>query len=218
VAISHHVADRIQRCYGRPAEVIYPPVEVSRFQPALDRGEAFYLVVSALVPYKRIDLAIRACRLLGRRLLVVGSGPEAPRLQALAGPGVEFLGWREDAEVAELYRRCRAVLFPGLEDFGIVPVEAMAAGRPVIAFGAGGVLETVAPLGGAEPPTGVFFQEQRVEALVEAIRRFEAAAHRFDPDALRARAERFDRSRFLARFAAYVEAILHARPAAAVSG
>jgi glycosyltransferase involved in cell wall biosynthesis len=208
VAISRHVAERIRRCYGRSAEVIYPPVNIGRFQLATPGSEDFYLVVAALVPYKRVDLAIQACGALGRRLLVVGTGPEARRLEALAGPTVEFLGWRGDGEIAELYRRCRAVLFPGLEDFGIVPVEAMAAGRPVIAYGAGGVLETVSPLGGEAPPTGVFFHEQRVEALVEAIRRFEAAADRFDPRVLRARAERFDRARFLAGFAAYLDRIL----------
>jgi glycosyltransferase involved in cell wall biosynthesis len=121
---------------------------------------------------------------------------------------VEFLGWRDDAEVADLYRRCRALLFPGVEDFGITPLEAMAAGRPVIAYAAGGVLETVAPLGGAVPPTGVFFHEQTVGALAMAMRRFEDEAHRFAPPALRARAEQFDRSRFKQRMTAYLSARL----------
>jgi glycosyltransferase involved in cell wall biosynthesis len=132
----------------------------------------------------------------------VGSGPEERRLRALAGPGVEFLGRRSDAEVAELYRRCRAVLFPGLEDFGIVPLEAMAAGRPVVAFGAGGALETVVPPGGEAPPTGLLFHAQTVDALAEAMRELERGAVTFDPKALRVRAETFDRPRFKARIAA----------------
>lgn len=205
VAISRFVADRIRRCYGRPAEVIYPPVDVQRFRLAEEEPEDFYLVVSALAPYKRVDLAVAAASRLGRRLLIVGSGPEEAKLRALAGRTVEFLGWRDDDEVADLYRRCRALLFPGLEDFGIVPLEAMAAGRPVIAFGAGGALETVVPPDGEEPATGVFFPEQTVEALVQAIRRFETGAHRFQPKALRARAEQFDRPRFKERMATYLE-------------
>src|SRR6266700_7414778 len=156
--ISEHVARRIRRCYGREADVIHPPVDVARFDVADENPGEFYLVVSALAPYKRIDLAITAAGGLGRRLLVVGTGPEEQRLRALAGPGVEFLGWRSDAEVASLYRRCRAVLFPGEEDFGIVPLEAMAAGRPVIALAAGGALETVVDLGrDDDAPTGVLF-------------------------------------------------------------
>jgi glycosyltransferase involved in cell wall biosynthesis len=209
VAISHHIADRIRRCYGRSADVIYPPVDVERFTVAdLADGE-FYLVVSALAPYKRLDLAVQAVTRLGRRLIVVGTGPEERRLRALAGPTVEFVGWRSDVEVAELYRRCHALLFPGVEDFGITPLEAMAAGRPVVAFGAGGALETVVGLDESEAaPTGVFFGEQTVDALVAALVRFEAARDRFVPKALRARAETFDRARFKQRIAEYLAARL----------
>jgi glycosyltransferase involved in cell wall biosynthesis len=207
VAISRHVAARIDRYYGRRAAVIYPPVDVQRFEVAAAAGE-FYLVVSALVPYKRLDLAVQAANRLDRRLLIVGSGPEERRLRALAGSSVEFLGWRSDAEIAELYRRCHAVLFPGLEDFGIVPLESMASGRPVIAFAAGGALETVVPPGADTPPTGLFFDAQTVDAVVDAIRRFETGAIEFDPKALRARAEEFDRSRFKERIGSFLEASL----------
>src|SRR5207247_1519205 len=131
----------------------------------------YYLVVSALVPYKRIDLAIGAARRLGRRLRIVGTGPEKRRLKALAGPGVEFLGWRDDREVAELYARCRAVLFPAVEDFGIVPLEAAAAGRPTIALGRGGVLEAmIGPGADQAAPAAVLVAETTVEALGDAIR------------------------------------------------
>jgi glycosyltransferase involved in cell wall biosynthesis len=205
-AISEYVRDRIRRCYDREAEVIHPPVDVQRFELAEGAGGDFYLVVSALVPYKRVDVAVLAANALGRRLLVVGTGPEERRLRALAGATVEFLGWRDDAEIARLYRQCRAVLFPGCEDFGIVPLEAMASGRPVIAFGAGGALETVEPLGGDASPTGVFFEDQRPEALASAIERFEGEAHRFLPKTLRAHAERFDREHFRDAIRAWVTA------------
>jgi glycosyltransferase involved in cell wall biosynthesis len=195
VAISRHIADRIRRVYGREASVIYPPVELDRFTPA-PKPEDYYLVVSALVPYKRVDLAVRAATRANRRLLVVGRGPEEARLRALAGPSVSFLGWRSDAEVAELYARCRAVLFPSVEDFGIVPLEAAAAGRPTIALSRGGALETMIGLDAGAPPTAVFFGEQTTDALVAALHAFEAAAHRFEPAALRAHAARFDRPRF----------------------
>ena len=206
VAISRHIADRIRRVYGRPAEVIHPPVEVARFRPA-DAIEDYYLVVSALAPYKRVDLAVAAATRLGRRLLVVGQGTEEARLRALAGPGVTFLGWRPDAEVAQLYARCRAVLFPSVEDFGIVPLEAAAAGRPTLALARGGALETMVALGDATaPPTAVFFHEQTVDAVAAAMRTFEAAADRFDPRALRAQAARFDRPIFARRVREWIDA------------
>ncbi|OGL09742.1 MAG: glycosyl transferase family 1 [Candidatus Rokubacteria bacterium RIFCSPLOWO2_02_FULL_73_56] len=203
-AISQHIAERIRRVYGRAADVLHPPVDVQRFRLAEAPGD-FYLVVSALAPYKRVDLAVGAANRLGRRLLVVGTGPEERRLRRLAGPTVELLGWRPDPEVAELYARCRAVLFPSHEDYGIVPLEAAAAGRPTIALARGGALETMVGLdAGDEPPTAVFFAEQTVEALAGAIGRFEAAEGRFEPKALRARAERFDRPAFKARLEAWI--------------
>jgi len=214
VAISRHIADRIRRVYGRPADVIPPPVDVQRFEIA-DAADDYYLVVGALVPYKRIDLAVGAATRVGRRLVVVGTGPEEARLRAMAGPTVTFLGWRSDAEVAGLYARCRALLFPGVEDFGITPLEAAAAGRPTIALARGGALETMVGLDGDGAPTAVFFAEQSVEALVEAIARFEGAAERFDGKALRARAEAFDRPLFKQRLRDYIGARwreFHARP------
>jgi glycosyltransferase involved in cell wall biosynthesis len=228
VAISQHIADRIRRVYGRESDVIHPPVDVARFHPrgAPPRGAAqeddFYLVVSALAPYKRVDLAIAAANRLGRRLLVVGSGPEERRLRALAGPTVELLGWRSDDEVADLMARARAVLFTSVEDYGIVPLEAAAAGRPTIALAQGGVLETMIGLGtdahaAGEPPTALFFATQTVDALAEAIERFETLQHRFDPAALRARAEAFDRPTFAARVREYVERRVHEHRAAATT-
>ncbi|HLC22056.1 MAG TPA: glycosyltransferase [Candidatus Methylomirabilis sp.] len=225
--ISRHVADRIRRHYGREAEVIYPPVQTARFRIA-DRIDDYYLVAGALAPYKRVDLAIEAFNRLRRRLVIVGEGQENRRLRRMAGPTIEFLGWRPDGEFAELLARCRALVFPGEEDFGILPVEAMASGRPVIAYGKGGVTETVVPLNRfefrvpslesrasanpkpetrnpkPETPTGVFFYEQKVEALIEAIELFERSADRFDPEALRANALPFDRSIFEKRMAAFV--------------
>ena len=207
VAISRFIADRIRRCYGRDADVMYPPVDVARFRMDESPGHA-YLVVSALTPYKRVDLAVEAANRRRCRLLVVGTGPEEARLRALAGPTVEMLGWRDDAEVAELYARCRALVFPSVEDFGITPLEAMASGRPVIALGEGGALETVVAPGGADAPTGLFFTPQTAEALAEAMERFERDPAAFEPKALRRRAEAFDRPLFKERMARYLEARL----------
>jgi glycosyltransferase involved in cell wall biosynthesis len=187
--------------------VIHPPVDVARF--AIDESPGdYYLVVSALAPYKRVDLAVEAANRTRRRLLVVGTGPEERRLRAIAGPTVEMLGWRDDDDVARLYGRCRALVFPPLEDFGITPLEAMAAGRPVLAFGHGGATETVVPPGGTEPPTGLFFARQTVEDVIDAMERFEADAGRFEPKLLRRRAEAFDRPIFKERIERYLRARL----------
>lgn len=203
VANSRQTAARIWRHYRRESEVVYPPVDVERIQPNGRAPEDFYLVVCRLVPYKRVDLAVEACTRLGRRLVVVGDGPHRERLEAIAGPSVQFLGALPDEEVAALYARCRAFLFPGWEDFGITPVEAQAAGRPVIAYGRGGALETV-----VDGVTGTFFAEQTPEAVAEAILASESREH--DPDLCRRNAERFDAAGFRARMGEVVERQLRA--------
>jgi glycosyltransferase involved in cell wall biosynthesis len=197
LAISRNVAARIERIYRARADVLYPPVNASFFTPGGEPG-GYYLVVSALVPYKRLDIAVRAFNALGLPLKIVGEGPERKRLKALAGPGIEFLGWRTDEEVRVFYRGCRALIFPGEEDFGITPLEAMACGKPVIAYGKGGALETV-----RDGETGLCFGEQRPEALADAVRR--AATIRFSPDAMRTNALRFDRPLFKERLKGYLE-------------
>jgi len=151
---------------------------------------------------------VEAANRLERRLLVVGTGPEERRLRALARSHVEFLGWRDDAEVADLYARCRALIFPTVEDFGITPLEAMASGRPVIALGRGGALESVVPPGSADPPTGLLFERQTVDDLIDAMRALERDPGRFEPKALRRRAEAFDRPIFRERVKGYLEARL----------
>ncbi|MDX1648576.1 MAG: glycosyltransferase [Myxococcota bacterium] len=198
VAISEAVAERIRRHYGRRADVIHPPVDVDRFAPRSGGPEDFYLLVGGFVPYKREDLAIEAFRRLGRRLVVAGDGPSRARLEAQAPPHVRFVGRVDDATLADLYARCRALVYPQEEDFGIVPVEAQAAGRPVLAYGRGGALDTVIPPEDAQgrAPTGLLFQPQTPEALADAVRRFEAEPARFDPAAIRAWAERFAAPRY----------------------
>lgn len=193
VAISRHVAQRIRRHYGRESDVVYPPVDTARCTPAAtgSGGRGGYdLIVSALVPYKRIDLAVDTYSRRGWPLKIVGVGGCARALSARAAPCVELLGWRSDADVLELYRNCRLLLFPGEEDFGIVPLEAQACGRPVVAYGRGGALETVVP-----EVSGVFFPEQTDAALADAVGR--AAARRWDSGTIRAHAETFAPARFL---------------------
>lgn len=197
LANSKHVAARIQSIYERESEVVHPPVDTGRFRWDAPRGE-FLLMVTALVPYKRADLAVRLCTERNLPLIVAGRGPEEEHLRALAGPSVQFRGWVSDVEIADLYARARALIFPGEEDFGIVPLEAMASGCPVIALARGGALETVVDSSnGAADSTGLFFRDQTTASLAGALDRLETAT--FDATALRAHAERFDRSVFLAR-------------------
>lgn len=205
VAISKTVQNRIRECYGRESVIIYPPVDTDFYTPAAVPREDFYLVVSALAPYKRFDLAVDACSRLGRKLVVIGSGQDAARLRAAAGPGVAFLGWQPDEVIRDHLRRARALLFPGEEDFGIVPLEAQACGCPVIALGRGGATETVRPLGEAAEPTGVFFLEQSVDAVVDAVERFEQGADRFDPRAARRQAVLFRQERFEGELFGYLD-------------
>lgn len=213
VAISNTVRDRIRDCYNRDAAVIYPPVDTEFYTPTHENREDFYLVVSALAPYKRFDLAIEACTKLGKKLIVIGSGQHAAKLKANAGPNVSFLGWQSDEVIRDHLRRAKALLFPGEEDFGIVPLEAQACGCPVIGFARGGLTETVRPLGGASDPTGVFFTEQTVDAACEAIERFEREADRFDPRSARRQAVLFRKERFEAELFAYLDDVLHGRAA-----
>ena len=200
IANSRTVRERIRRIYGRDAVVIPPPVETNRFAPVARRGES-YLMLGQLVAYKRPDLAVEAFSRSGRPLVVIGDGEMRERLERTAGKNVRFLGRQPDASVREHYARCRALVFPGEEDFGIVPVEAMASGRPVLAYGKGGVLDTV-----IEGRTGLFFPEQTVESLNACVEAFEKMEPRFDPEEIRRHARRFDREIFLRRFKEFVEA------------
>jgi glycosyltransferase involved in cell wall biosynthesis len=192
VANSKVVAQRIRECYGREAVVIPPPIEVSRFV-IRPHQEDYYLVLSRLVSYKRIDLAISACNLLRKKLIVIGRGPESEKLRALAGPTVTMLGHVSDAEATRYAGECRALLFPGEEDFGMALLELAAAGRPTIAYRAGGALETL-----VEGTTGIFFDSQDVASVADAILRFETMS--WNPQALRAHALRFDVSQFRRKF------------------
>lgn len=228
IANSAFIAGRIRKIYRREATVIYPPVDIESFVPGDpgSRSGDFYMTASRAVPHKRIDLIVEAFRKLpDRRLVVIGDGPELGRLRRRAPANVEFLGYQPGTVLRDCLRNARAFIFAAEEDFGIVPVEAQACGTPVIAFGKGGVRETVVPLGadaaapeplpscgrpgpmhrpGAPLPTGVFFMRQEVESLVAAVHRFEAEEHRFDGVAIRANAERFSTLRFCSELEALV--------------
>jgi len=212
VANSRNVAQRIRRHYRRQAEVIPPPVDTTRFTPRSGLDQGYYLMVSALVPYKRVDLAVAVCTASGRRLKVVGSGPELERLKSLAGPTVEFLGWQPDENLPGLYAGARGLMFPGEEDFGITPVEAMAAGCPVAALARGGALETVVGLDDqqARPPTGVFFHEASQGALAAALDELDRRRGEFDPQAMARHAAGFDRKVFQRRMSTFLEEALAA--------
>lgn len=212
IANSHYVASRIRRHYGRESTVIYPPVDTDFFTPSestqstqptqsdadesRERGD-FYLVVSRLVPYKRVDVAVEAFNRLGRPLVIVGDGPERRRLQAMARPHIRFVGELTDLAMRRYYRRCRAVVFPGEEDFGLVPVEAQACGRPVIAYGRGGALESV-----VQGVTGMFIAAQTPDALSAGVQAAEAMT--FDAAAIRRHAVQFSRQRFIGQIEEFV--------------
>lgn len=205
VGNSSFISWRIQTIYGRTSRVIHPPVDVERFQAARRDPEDYYLMVCALVPYKNVDTAIEAFRGLDRKLVVAGNGPMYDRLAANCPPNVELRGWVDDDEIPDLVSGCRAFLLPNVEDFGIAPIEAMAAGRPVIALGEGGVRDTVrdldrhleGKLAGELGPTGLFYTENSPQALREAVLRCEAHEHLFDPDDLQVWSRRFDYPRFI---------------------
>ena len=195
-AISNAVRERIQRYYGRDSVVIHPPTDVARFTPSAELDD-YYLVVSRLIPYKRVDLAVQAFNQARRRLVIIGDGRDRARLEGLAGPTVEFWGRLPDAETRRAMARCQALVFPGLEDFGLTPVEAQASGRPVIAYAAGGALDTVIP-----GLTGALFYPQTAEALAETVAHFNPAE--VDPALCRQNAARFDVSVFREKLARFV--------------
>ena len=199
VAISTAVQTRIRQYYDRDSVVIYPPVDTARYTPSTGPPGDYFLVVSRLIPYKRVDLAVQAFTELGLPLVVVGDGRDRARLEAMSGSNVTFLGQVPfGPELLTIYRRCQAFVFPGLEDFGIAPVEAQAAGRPVIAYGRGGALDTV-----QEGVTGAFFHEQTPEALASVVDGFAAAD--YDPRACRVNAERFNAETFRSELTSFIE-------------
>ncbi len=200
IANSKLTAARIQKAYGRTAEVIYPPIDVNGFRPFGEAHQDYYLVLSRLISYKRLDIAVQACTRLGRKLMVVGGGPQRSALEAVAGPTVQFLGRVDDQEVKSLAANCRALLFPGVEDFGMAPLEVAAAGRPAIAYRGGGALETI-----VEGVTGLFFDQQTPEDLMDAIERFEERA--WSATHIRQHAQKFDVTVFEQRFMDFLSRI-----------
>lgn len=197
LANSRYTAMRIWRAYRREAEVVYPPVDISRFKVVADKDN-YFLFLSRLVPYKKADLVVQAFNELGLSLVIAGVGPQMPELKKIAGRNVELLGYQSDERVVELISRARALIFAADEDFGIVPVEAQAAGTPVIAFGKGGATETVitAESYGFDKATGILFYEQNVESLKEAVRKFIKIEDKFNAVVIRSNAERFAKERF----------------------
>jgi len=207
VSNSTAVADRIRQFYNRQALVIHPPVNCSRFAVSKHLGE-FYLIVGNLMAYKRIELAMEACRRAKRRLIIIGEGPEGRSLRAAATKGMDFLGYQPDEVVADYMSRCLAFLMPGEEDFGITAVEAQATGRPVIALAKGGALDSVQPLGQADWPTGVLFDQENPSAMANAMAALEHNADRFNPEKIRQHAMNFDQSVFMEKFIDLVQVYL----------
>jgi glycosyltransferase involved in cell wall biosynthesis len=217
-ANSRFIQKRIKKFYGRESRVIHPPIETAFWQAAEYVGGDAYLMVSALVPSKGIELAVEAFNASGNRLQVVGVGPLMKKLRAMAGPNIELLGWIGAQELRDRYARCRAFVHTAIEDFGMAPLEAQAVGAPVVALGIGGSLETVVPINrpwdgsvdhtASLPPTGVFYYERSLPALNDAIETFERERDRFAPEQSRAFAARFDRQHFVDGIQDWVEAAL----------
>ena len=205
IANSQYIAERTQKYYKRiPDEVLFPPVDCSRFKISKEIGD-YFLVVGRQEPYKRTDLAIKAANELGLKLKIVGGGTKIDSLKSIAGPTVEFTGRVSDGELVELYSQCIAFIFPPLEDAGITPLEAMASGRPVIAYGKGGALESV-----ASGVTGEFFKEQTLESLVEVLKNFDAS--KYDSAKIRAHATKYDVEKFKTKITATVEKVFSQTP------
>ncbi len=199
IGISENVKERIKRHYHRDAIVIYPPVDIAQLGIGNEFPD-FYLVVSAFAPYKRIDLAVEAFNVLGYSLKIIGTGQKEKQLKKIAKSNIEFLGWKTDEEVRNYYCRCKAFIFPGEEDFGITPVESQACGRPVIAYGEGGALETI-----IEGTTGMFFKKQTTESLVKAVEKFEEIKDNFNSEKIRENALRFDKEIFKKKVKMFIE-------------
>ena len=220
IAISRYIQKKIENYYQRESTVIVPPVDTRYFSPGSEPREDFFLMVGALSPYKRLDLAVEAFNELGYPLTIIGEGPELSYLRTIAGSNIQFLGWVSDEEVRSHYARCRALVFPGEEDFGIVPLEAQAMGCPVIALGKGGALETVIPEPGSwkpqtgipeiktQKPTGLFFYQTEKENLCQAIERFVAMEIEFDANEIREHALKFDRDQFQYRIQMFIQEYL----------
>jgi len=204
VANSQHVARRIQKYYQRNATVIHPPVDTDLFGLSKDSDD-YYLIISALVPYKRVDLAVETFNQLNKKLIVIGDGPESKKLKRMAGKNVRVLDWLPYEELRGHYARCRALVFPGEEDFGIVPVEAQSCGKPVIAFARGGALETVIGHTEQKPfhATGIFFSEQTIQSLSEAVEKAESLS--WDAGFIHAHAQKYSRQNFKANFKKFVD-------------
>ena len=215
VAISKYVAGRIRKYYDREPDIIFPPVDCSYFKPSSSSGD-FYLMVSPLAPNKRVDIGINAFNKLGLPLKIIGSGQEEDRLRSIANRNIELMGWQPDETVRDHYEACKALIFPGIDDFGIVPLEAQACGKPIIAYGYGGALETIIPIdndklkmksenGQSQKATGVFFYEHNPDALAEAVSYFEDIRDIFDRHEIRKNAESFDRAIFKDKIMNYIE-------------
>jgi len=199
IANSTNVANRIKRYYNKPSHVIYPPVNTEFYHPVSDKilMEPYYLIVSALVPYKRIDLAVEAFNYMDKRLIVIGEGPEKRKLMKKAKGNISFLGWASNDQLRKWYSHCEALIFPGEEDFGIIPVEAQACGSPVIAYAKGGAIETV-----SDRETGIFFHNQKKEDLIQAIKAHETM--HYDKTKIIANAKRFSNNVFIGKIRQYI--------------